>query len=79
MHYIPNLSDHAILEQIRQSNHIHLLSGSGSYEDPGSAGRFAEILYKKGIWYELDVWGPEWTHDWPTWRAMLPHYLGTRF
>jgi hypothetical protein len=25
------------------------------------------------------VWGEEWPHDWNTWRAMLPHYLGSRF
>ncbi|MFN4315132.1 MAG: esterase family protein [Chitinophagaceae bacterium] len=78
-HYLPNLSDHDILEQIRRSRHIHIMSGSGSYEDPGASGRFAKQLYDKGIWYELDIWGNEWTHDWPTWRAMLPHYLGTRF
>jgi esterase/lipase superfamily enzyme len=79
MHYMPNLTDHAILEQIRHSNHIHLFSGSGAYEDPSSAGRFAKILYDKGINYELDIWGEEWPHDWNTWRALLPHYLETRF
>lgn len=79
MHYMPNLTDHGVLEQIRRSQHVHLLSGSGSYEDPESARRFAGILYGKGIWYELDIWGSEWSHEWNTWRAMLPHYLGTRF
>lgn len=79
MHYLPNLSNHDTLEQIRRSGHIHLLSGSGAYEDPESARRFAGILYGKNIWYELDIWGHEWTHDWNTWKAMLPHYLGTRF
>jgi esterase/lipase superfamily enzyme len=79
MHYMPNLNDQKILEQIRTSKHIHLLTGSGSYEDPGASGRFAKVLYDKGLWYELDVWGHEWPHDWNTWRAMLPHYLGTRF
>jgi len=79
MHYMPNLHDHAILEQIRNSSHIHLLSGSGDYEDPDSSRRFAGILYGKGIVYELDIWGHEWKHDWETWRKMLPHYLGTRF
>lgn len=79
MHYMPNLTDHNILEQIRRSSHIHILTGSGAYEDPSSGSRFAKILYDKGIWYELDVWGPEWTHDWPTWRNMLPQYLETRF
>lgn len=79
MHYMPNLQDHNILELIRRSSHIHLFSGSGAYEDPNSAREFASILYNKGIWYELDIWGTEWTHDWPTWRAVLPHYLATRF
>lgn len=79
MHFMPNLTDHNVLQQIRSSNHIHLFSGSGDYEDPNSARRFADILYRKGINYELDIWGPEWKHEWPTWRAMLPHYLGTRF
>lgn len=78
-HYIPNLTDHHILEQIRASHHIHIFTGSGAYEDPDASGRFARILYDKGINYELDVWGQEWPHDWNTWRAVLPHYLGTRF
>jgi esterase/lipase superfamily enzyme len=78
-HYMPNLSDHFILEQIRRSNHIHIFSGSGPYEDPEGSRRFASVLYNKGIIYELDIWGPEWKHDWDTWRHVLPHYLGTRF
>lgn len=79
MHYMPNLEDHHILEQIRRSPHLHILTGSGAYEDPASSGRFAKILYDKGINYELDVWGPEWPHDWNTWREMLPKYIGSRF
>lgn len=78
-HYMPNLTDHAVLEGIRQSNHIHIFSGSGAYEAPDAARSFAGILYSKGINYELDIWGPEWRHDWETWRAVLPHYLNTRF
>jgi len=79
MHFMPNLTDNTILEQIRNSNHIHILSGSGEYEAPDAAKEFAGVLYGKGIHYELDIWGTEWKHDWPTWRAMLPHYLGSRF
>ncbi len=78
-HYIPNLTDHNILEQIRRSTHIHLFSGSGAYEDPNASKSFARLLYDKGINYELDIWGNEWRHDWETWRKVLPHYLGTRF
>lgn len=78
-HYMPNLTDHNILEQIRRSPHIHIFSGSGAYEDPNASRSFASILYNKGINYELDIWGPEWRHDWETWRAVMPHYLETRF
>jgi esterase/lipase superfamily enzyme len=78
-HYMPNLTDHTILEQIRSSNHIHILTGSGPYEAPDAARDFAGILYNKGINYELSVWGEEWKHDWPTWLAMLPLFLDTRF
>lgn len=78
-HYMPNMTDHSILEQIRRSSHIHIFSGSGDYEDPNASRSFAGILYGKGINYELDIWGSEWRHDWGTWRALLPHYLATRF
>jgi esterase/lipase superfamily enzyme len=78
-HYMPNFTDHHTLEQIRRSHHIHIFSGSGPYEAPNAARSFASILYSKGITYELDIWGSEWPHDWNTWRAMLPHYLATRF
>jgi len=79
MHYMPELTDDWYLNHIRKSNHIHILSGSGDYEDPGAAGQFAKVLYDKGINYELDIWGEDMKHDWPTWRAMLPHYIESRF
>lgn len=78
-HYMPNLTDHNLLQLIRQSWHIHLFAGSGPYEAPNASRSFASILYNKGINYELDVWGSEWSHDWHTWRTVLPHYLATRF
>ncbi|HVG14131.1 MAG TPA: alpha/beta hydrolase-fold protein [Chitinophagaceae bacterium] len=78
-HYIPNLDDHNILEQVRSSRHIHLFAGSGAHEDPNASRSFASLLYNKGINYELDIWGSEWPHDWQTWRTVLPHYLDTRF
>lgn len=79
MHFMPQLTDHGILENIRRSPHIHIVTGSGAYEDPSSSGRFAKILYDKGINYNLDIWGSEWPHDWNTWRKMLPVYLGEKF
>lgn len=79
MSYMPSLHDSWYLDEIRKSRHIHILSGSGSYEDPDASRAFAGVLYNKGIHYELDIWGPDMAHDWPTWRQMLPHYLETRF
>lgn len=78
-HYVPNLTDNWYLDNIRKSDHIHILSGSGSYEDPEASRRFAGVLYNKGINYELDIWGEDMKHDWPTWRSMLPYYLESRF
>lgn len=77
--YLPNLNDDYLLGQMRNNKQIHILTGSGSYEAPGASRRFSNILNEKGIPHELDVWGPDMAHDWPTWRAMLPYYLETRF
>lgn len=79
MSYMPDLSDAWYLDHIRQSHHIHILSGSGDNEDPGASGKFAKVLYDKGVNYELDIWGGDMNHDWPTWRDMLPYYLSSRF
>ena len=79
MDYLPGLTDNWYLDHIRKSNHIYILSGSGAHEDPSASKAFAGVLYNKGINYELDIWGEDMTHDWPTWRKMLPYYLETKF
>lgn len=78
IHYIPNLNDHRILEQIRKGK-IIIASGSGDYEDPEANRRFSEVLHSKSIAHELDIWGTDTKHDWQTWKKMLPHFLETRF
>jgi esterase/lipase superfamily enzyme len=78
-HYLPNLNDDFYLPTLRRANHIHILSGSGDYEDPSASRQLSDILSSKGIPHELDIWGWDMKHDWPTWRAMLPHYISTRF
>jgi len=35
----------------------------------------AEVLGAKEIPNRVDSWGPEFAHQWPTWRQMLPQYL----
>lgn len=79
VHYMPSLNDNWYLDKIKSSHHIHIYSGSGNFEDPEASKKFAGILYTKGIWYDLDVWGPDIHHDWPTWRSMLPYILDKKF
>ena len=73
--YLPNLSDAAILDSLRNGKDIHFVSGSGPYEDPNATRAIGEILDMKGIRHRTEIWSSEWSHDWPTWRAMLPDYL----
>ena len=79
MHYLESLNDPYLLRKMRRSKHIHILTGSGDYESPDASRAFSALLNHKGIPHELDVWGHDMRHDWPTWRAMLPYYLGSRF
>jgi len=73
LHFLPGLGG-SLLEQLRQRL-ILLPSGEGDYEDIGESWRMAAALGARGIPNRVDVWGPEWRHDWITWRAMLPSYL----
>lgn len=76
--YLPNLGGHD-LWLLQQKRHIHIVTGQGDYENPNASRRLAGILYNKGITYELDLWGYDMPHDWPTWRAMLRYYLSEKF
>lgn len=54
---------------------VLMACGQGRWEDPGETWAMANLLGAKGVPNRVDVWGPEWDHDWPTWRRMLPVYL----
>jgi esterase/lipase superfamily enzyme len=73
LHFLPGLEG-PVLEQLRQRL-ILMPSGEGDYEDIGESWRMASVLGAKDIPNRVDPWGPEWRHDWVTWRAMLPKYL----
>ena len=73
LHYLPNL-DGPQLELLRQ-RFILIPSGEGRWEDIGESWRLANMLGAKGIPNRVDAWGPDWDHDWQTWREMLPRYL----
>lgn len=76
--YLPHWNDGYMIDKMRQAK-IIIASGQGNYENPHASRRLANILHSKGVPHELSLWGNEWTHDWPTWRAMLPFFLGNRF
>lgn len=76
--YLPNLEGE-YLHMLRHKRDIFIATGQGAYENPDASRRLSEILRAKGIPHELSLWGPEWPHDWPTWRAMMRYFIGERF
>jgi esterase/lipase superfamily enzyme len=73
LHFLPGLEGPQ-LDQLRKRL-ILLPSGEGPYEDIGESWRMASVLGAKGIPNRVDSWGPDYRHDWVTWREMLPKYL----
>jgi esterase/lipase superfamily enzyme len=78
MDYVSHLNgDH--LAWLRERVSLLLVCGSGQWEDTtgalDSTRRFSGLLAEKGLRHEIDVWGPEFPHDWPAWRAQLAHHL----
>jgi esterase/lipase superfamily enzyme len=73
LQFLPGL-DGAHLDRLRQRRVI-LASGEGDWEDIGSSWQMAGALGDKGIPNRVDSWGPQWPHEWHTWREMLPRYL----
>ena len=62
------------LDRLRQRQ-ILLAAGEGAWENIGESWKMAAALGAKAIPNRVDNWGPQWPHDWHTWRQMLPQYL----
>jgi esterase/lipase superfamily enzyme len=80
MDYVAGMNgDH--LDWVRRSARLVLAVGTGMWEDDSASGalngtlRFAGLLREKGIPHELDVWGSDTPHDWPSWGRMLAVHL----
>jgi esterase/lipase superfamily enzyme len=78
MDYVAHLEgDH--LDWLRGRLSLLLVCGQGQWEDTTGAlvatRSFAALLDSKGIRCELDLWGPDIAHDWPSWRAQLAYHL----
>ena len=67
------------LDWLRSRASLLLVCGEGQWEDTTGAlestKAFARMLGEKGIRHELDLWGHDVPHDWPSWRAQLAHHL----
>jgi esterase/lipase superfamily enzyme len=78
MDYVGHLhGDH--LDWLRSRVLLLLVCGQGQWEDTTGAlestKRFAGLLADKGIRHELDLWGHDVPHDWPSWRNQIAHHL----
>jgi esterase/lipase superfamily enzyme len=76
--YVAHLhGDH--LDWLRGRVSLLLVCGQGMWEDSTGAlestKRFAGLLAEKGIRHELDLWGHDVPHDWPSWQRQLAHHL----
>ncbi len=67
------------LDWLRRTASLLLVCGQGQWEDTtgalDSTRRFASLLAEKGIRHELDLWGHDVPHDWPSWRRQIAHHL----
>ena len=76
--YVPNLQGEH-LDWLRGRVSILLVCGQGQWEDTtgalASSRHMAYLLAEKGIRHELDLWGHDVPHDWPSWRAQFAHHL----
>lgn len=74
LHFVPDLQSGTHLDRLR-TRFVILAHGNGAWENPEESWRAANVLGKAGIPNRVDEWGPDYPHDWTTWRKMLPHYL----
>lgn len=78
MDYVSNLSGDD-LAWLRNRVSLVLVCGQGMWEDTtgalNSTKAFAGRLADKGLRHEMDLWGHDVPHDWPSWRNQLAHHL----
>ncbi len=78
MDYVANAGGEH-LDWLRRQANLVLVCGQGQWEDTtgalDSTKNFAGLLAEKGIKHELDLWGYDVPHDWPSWRNQIAHHL----
>jgi esterase/lipase superfamily enzyme len=74
MHFVPRLSGRHL--EVLRTRFVQITSGEGRAEAIWESWALANLLGRQGIPNRVDSWGPNWHHDWLTWRKMLPQILG---
>ena len=74
MYYLSGVPEGPQLDGIRGVRWV-VASGQGRAEAPDESRRVAKLLRDKGANVDLEIWGADAHHDWPTWRSMLPMFL----
>lgn len=70
--YLRNMHDDWYLPRIRNLDIVLAVGSDDICLD--STVELSEVLWDKGVWHHLDVWGGAW-HDWPIWRDMAIKFL----
>ena len=73
LYFVPHLEGRHL--DVLRTRYLHIATGEGKWENLGESWGLANVLGSKGIPNHVDSWGPDWHHDWITWRAMMPKYL----
>jgi esterase/lipase superfamily enzyme len=71
--FVPHLEGRHL--EVLRTRFVQFATGEGRYENIGESWGLANVLGAQGIPNHVDSWGPDWHHDWITWRRMLPRYL----
>lgn len=73
LHFLPGLAGRHL--DVLRKRFILMASGQGRAENIGESWQMASALGARGVPNRVEDWGPDWPHDWDTWRAMLPQFL----
>jgi esterase/lipase superfamily enzyme len=73
--FVPNLADGPLLDALRRC--VFVFGLGQQFENPGYTYAAAHALRARQVPHHVETWwAPDTGHDWPTWRRMLPLFLG---
>ena len=73
IHFLPTLGGPHL--DLLRKRFVLLMLGEGRAENLAESWAMANALGRRGVPNYVDSWGPDWHHDWPSWRVMLPKTL----